>query len=526
MKYRIIYIACLLSIIALSGQAQQETWTWTFGDGAGLTWNNICTLNGQGVYGTTENSPLIMPIQARSGMKTKEGCFTISDPQGNLLCYSDGSKVWDRTHAIMPGGEAGNFSGDEDSAQSGIFFPYPGSSSKYVMITISPYSDNIMMYGIIDMNPATNGGHENGAVTSTGTFSGQTGKLGESVSAIRHSNGSDYWVVAPGTGTGTTAFNAWRVTSSGVQATSPVKSTLPINIKSFTDGGTYGYVKFSKDSRTILWGSGYATITGGYGCFFLGDFNPSTGSVTNIKYRTLKKTITPTPMVHQPVYFYSAEFSPSGKYLYTTSNGVAIYSSSQDYWGLMEVFDFEELKNDPENAIPKASYTSNMYMGAAQLTPDGRIFISENKEGLDIIENPDEAENLRIYHISNTSLFSDYISARAALPNFLANYFYDSNLIGNRHFCLNTNQLFILNITNTGIDLSYTKWDFGDGSSIETGGSSLMQSKPHIYTESGSYTISVKCYDANDTEIPHGSKTLQIYVDHCSMPVNPNIHLY
>lgn len=528
-----IIITCLLCTVILASHAQKEAYNWYFGNKAGLTWNSTRSLSAQGLYGTT-NATLNMPAALTGSLiNTDEGCFTISDAKGNLICYSDGSTVWDKTHAVMPGGTG--FSGDYTSAQSGIAFPYPDSSDKYVIITVSRFSTNSMMYGIIDMNPVTNGGYANGAVTGKGTFEGHTGKLGESVSTIRHANKRDYWVVAPGTGSGTSFMNAWLVTPSGVQYSNPEKSMLPVDIPSIDgNNGAMGYLKFSKDGSTFLWGTGTAYVND-YGYLFIGDFNPGTAGMTNIKYRTLKKDPPiSSPSIYVPIYYYSTEFSLSGKYLYVSSAATAYDQSflNTTCWTLLEVFDIAELKSDPQNAVPKVFFEDDRVSGALQLTPDGRIFhsiegsggsggnINTATGGITVIENPDKINDLKIYHLRNSILFTSGGTAMLGLPNFSAS-FWNFPLSGPESFCVNTNQSFSIEIIDTDNKLSYTKWDFGDGSTIETGSNNPTQSRSHTYTKRGHYTITVSLYDAGDNKIEE--ETLRIKVNACRLPVNHNL---
>lgn len=48
---RIIFIA-ILAMAFLQGQAQKETYNWTFGYGCGLTWNTTRSIAATGIGGT------------------------------------------------------------------------------------------------------------------------------------------------------------------------------------------------------------------------------------------------------------------------------------------------------------------------------------------------------------------------------------------------------------------------------------------------------------------------------------------
>lgn len=218
----------------------KETYNWTFGSNAGLTWNTTRSYSVSPLAGgATGNSLPNLPTIIRSSLDTTEGCFSISDSNGALLFYSDGISIFDKSNNYMQNG--GGLIGNPSSAQSGIVVPYPGNSKKYLAVSIGQYTDNNLSYSIVDMNSATNGGYPLGAVTSKNNFlTGGSGGIGESVTSIRHRNGVDYWIVAPGRG-GTTYLNAWRMTSTGI---SGAPTVAPINIATaFGSGNISGYIK-------------------------------------------------------------------------------------------------------------------------------------------------------------------------------------------------------------------------------------------------------------------------------------------
>ena len=67
-------------------------------------------------------------------INTLEGCASISDPQGALLFYTDGSRVWDKNHTVMPNGTG--LYGDDSSTSSGLIVPSPNNSNIYYIFTV------------------------------------------------------------------------------------------------------------------------------------------------------------------------------------------------------------------------------------------------------------------------------------------------------------------------------------------------------------------------------------------------------
>src|SRR6056297_1634497 len=88
--------------LVLSSQlnAQQEAANWYFGVGAGLSFPG----------------PNDDPVSLNNGrLQTLEGSASISDRNGNLLFYTDGTVVYDRNHNIMQNGN--DLKGDISSTQ-------------------------------------------------------------------------------------------------------------------------------------------------------------------------------------------------------------------------------------------------------------------------------------------------------------------------------------------------------------------------------------------------------------------------
>ena len=65
---------------------QSQAANWYFGYGAGIQFNQA-----EGTVNSVDNGQLF----------TNEGCATISDDQGALLFYTDGSRVYNRNHTTM-----------------------------------------------------------------------------------------------------------------------------------------------------------------------------------------------------------------------------------------------------------------------------------------------------------------------------------------------------------------------------------------------------------------------------------------
>ncbi len=114
MKFIILtYLAGLLSCQVFS---QMQSANWVFGDSAGLSFNGGIVTN------------------FKSSLLSAEPSASISDSAGNLLFYTNGSKVWSKDHTIMENGEG---------LDIGALGDYNSSVTQGVVIIPKPHSYNL-----------------------------------------------------------------------------------------------------------------------------------------------------------------------------------------------------------------------------------------------------------------------------------------------------------------------------------------------------------------------------------------------
>ena len=192
--------------------AQREASNWYFGSFAGLDFNSGAPV------------PLLDGV-----LDTTEGCESISDPEGNLLFYTDGKTVWNRNHEIMDNGE--NLLGSFSSSQSALIIPNVDNPNIYYLFTadvVQAYQDdgvgNGFNYSTVDIS--LNGGL--GAVTQKNI--NLLNNSSEKITAVSTFDNTGYWVV---THKGK-RFYAYKVSGSGVNTT-PVSSSIGPDIDSFNN---------------------------------------------------------------------------------------------------------------------------------------------------------------------------------------------------------------------------------------------------------------------------------------------------
>lgn len=490
-----IFICSLIFMVSMFARAQKETYNWYFGANCGISWSDTRDVLATGLFGVSDATLVGLPVNVdNSKINTSEGCFSLSDTQGNLLFYSDGKTIWNRNNLVMTNGVG--LLGDASSAQSGIVLPYPGSTTQYIVATVGQQGANNAAYSVVDM---TLGGGL-GEVLSTNKnilFQGASGTTSETITSIRHANKRDYWVIAPGVGT-PAYLNAWLMTDAGAVST-PVITEVPGAVTSLSAGG---YLKITPDGKHFVWGSNTS------GKLVFGDFNNTTGQFSNIK-------------VISSVNPYGVEFSVSMKYLYIgTISGVAVY----DFPALLSAA-------NPSSIVPKTYTLGVSHVRAVQLGPDGRMYIpARSSKYLYVIDNPEEGTNLKIYQLPDNFMTG---TAQFGLPSFAASWF-TVEIVGSSEPCVSGEAAYstLVNYATTDSrydNLRYFEWNWGDGSAVEKDYNISVgstQERSHVYASKGTYTITVTPYVENTPGVFTpliNSSTKEVSPRLCFLPVNPHI---
>ncbi len=333
-------LAGMFSIFTCAAQHPADN--WFFGEHAGVMF-------GSGVPVAVPGGPI----------NQLEGCASLSDASGNLLCYSDGYNVWDRDHQLMPNGTGLN--GHFTSSQSALFTPWPGQDSLFYLFTPPQFvPGETFRYSIVDLT--LNGGYGDVVNKNTPLFSPTT----EKVTAVHHANNSDIWVI--GHSFGNADFLAYLVTSSGID-TVPVISTAGVPHTGSVSNMT-GIMKTSPCGDRI------ALTVSGDNFVELFDFDNASGVVSNANY-----------LGDIPFNFfglYGVEFSPDGSRLYVTQEGTP---------GILIQYDL--LAGSAAAVVASADSVVTLagthLFGALQLAPDGKIYIARlSDDFLSCISDPDQ----------------------------------------------------------------------------------------------------------------------------------------
>jgi gliding motility-associated-like protein len=424
---------------------QKENNIWYFGFGNGIDFNG----------------PFPVLI-ANGAINTNEACSSICDEYGNILFYTNGVDVWNKNHTLMPNGTG--LLGNRSTTQT-IIVKKPGPNTIFYIFTLD--KENGMdgfSFSKVDISLQSGLGDV--------IFSSKNTKIDtsvcEGITAIRHSNNTDYWVITHSTNSN--GFNSYLLNSSGLNIT-PIVSNIGRVISSGWNGeNVVGNMKASPDGSKIA-------LAGRNGMSELFNFNNSTGILSN--------PLSLTNIGNS----YGVEFSPNNNLLYLSST----FGSTD------EIFQYN-LNAGSQTAIIN-SRTSVMQrngtqIGALQLGPDNKIYEGANlNHSLGVINNPNLI-GVSCNYISNGFSLNGNFSALGLPLSFPVVF---PTTISSINLCFGDSTIFTY-LSSKLIDS--VLWDFNDTLSGINNFSS--DSTPiHIFSSSGVFNVKLTIYTGNfyDTTI-------------------------
>ncbi|MFT4741337.1 MAG: gliding motility-associated-like protein [Marivirga sp.] len=455
MKYiKNAYLLVFL-LIASHLQAQKEFNVWYFGDGAGIDFNS----------GT--------PVPLTDGkMKAVEGCASVSDCSGNLLFYTNGIEVWDKTHTVMLNGSG--LRGNASSTQSATIVKKPGSDSLYYIFTVDAKHSRRygMRYSVLDMSL-------NGGLGDIGSLKNIVveASSGENLTVIKHENDIDFWIITQVNKNAENVFQTYLLTLLGL-STSPVST---VNGASIPENRFAGFLRSSRDGRRI------ANASSSNYKIEVFDFDKVTGELSNLIELKFNDNRVYTWFVN----IYSLEFSPSGRYLYATT-------SNSDYLIQFDLTAGAQSLIRNSLVVIDSFNNVNKNFGALQMGPDLKIYsVSYNNypgtnEYLGIINNPD-SPGLACGYISR-GLYLGGKKSIVGLPSFTHSSKKDHSIQFDG-FCLEDTTVFKV----TSLCVDSVLWDFGD---VNSGSKNLskIRNPKHVFTEGGTFNVTLVLHSGNSSD--------------------------
>ncbi len=409
---------------------------WYFGNKAGIDFNPIF-----------DTPPGAAKALSNSIMDAPEGCATVSDRNGELIFYTDGDKVFDKTHTQIDSG----IGGDPTSAQSALIVPVPGDETLYYIFTTQAISGTSLFelrYSLFDLKLNTG----KGALIQKNILL--------FAKSTEHITATAQWLIAHEYGNNT--FRTYPITTLGIGE--PVYSEIGSDHSFKVPEQGQGYMKIGPNNNLAV----TLSTPGTSNLIELFQFDNSTGRLSNYRKIDLKE---PNGQV------YGVEFSPGGNKVFATVKGTPSPSVLFEY--------FLDSLNQP---YFKQRIQQNGEFGALQLGPDGQIYMAINGSNtLGSIQAVDDTTRLSAFNLNGFNL-APGTNSRLGLPNFVQ---IQGNAFGGPGFtftgvCVGDSTRFIGTPTDA---IDEFQWFFGDG------GSSTEASPIHLYAAAGTYTVSMRLFN-------------------------------
>ncbi|HRG07155.1 MAG TPA: PKD domain-containing protein, partial [Cyclobacteriaceae bacterium] len=408
------------------GLQDQRSNVWHFGNTAGIDFN--------------ETPPVALD---NSAMDAPEGCAIVCDRNGDVIFYTDGDKVFDKTDTEIDSG----IGGDPAASQSAIIVPVPGDETLYYIFTTQAVNGTGLFevrYSLFDLKLGLNGGLQQKNVL---LFSRSTERI----------TANERWVIVHEYGNN--VFRSYPISADGIGQ--PVYSEIGSDHSFQSAVNAEGYMNLGSGNQIAVTLS-TPGISNFVELFVLDD---STGVLSNFRQIDLNE---PNGQV------YGVEFSPGGNKIFATVKGSPTPSAIFEYY-----------LDSLSRPVFKQRIDQNLELGAIQIGPDGQIYVAINGSNtLGIIQAVEDTTQFSTFNPSGFALLGG-TNSRLGLPNFIDQ---NSNAFGGPGFtvagaCLGDTTIFE-GVATDAIDNFL--WSFGDG------GTSTEDSTSHVYAAAGVYTVSMR----------------------------------
>ncbi|MFY0601333.1 MAG: gliding motility-associated C-terminal domain-containing protein [Cyclobacteriaceae bacterium] len=445
-----------ITVTVYTSQPDQASSQWYFGERAGLDFTN-----GAPVAIVDENM-----------MSSPEGCASISDINGDLLFYTNGSTVWNKEHDVMMNGTL--IGGDSTAAQSALIIPFSDDDTFFYIFTSEEvYGDDAysLKYSIVDIKEDT----ARGAVIKKGV------PLVNQSSERVTSTGFDSPIILTHE-FGNNNFRAYSISGNGISEATHSSIGEP-HLKE-NELNNSGYMKFSPLASDIS-----VLIPGDSNLVEIFDYNFFNGAIENPRLINLETTSATAQA-------YGLEYSSDGQKLYVSISDNPVSSILQ--YDLDSMFSQNPAADIEATRLELTGPTLPDY-GALQMGPDGVIYLAiDNNSNLGSISgSASDTPGFTETAIDVDADASGRLS-RKGLPNFTQSGGDGAQASASVSVaCVGQETSFSGNGLDPNQQVEFFNWNFGDGtfSGLMTGADTT-----HIYTSPidtlATLTITNSCNDS------------------------------
>ncbi len=397
------------------------------------------------------------------------GSAVASNPiNGDLVFYTDGSRVFDLNHAQMPNGFGLN--GTAGNNQPVVLSAVPGTPNQYYIFTNNAGTIFVTTVDMAQFGNATFPAPPFGDVTTKNVAVGLAGRA-QAMITIPHDNGIDYWLITQESGTP-------NYTVTLIDATATFPST------------TFAGLGFNIDAANISYHPGTSRLA-------VSPTSPNTGVVV-LDFDNATGVLTPNQIVPNsgipstvaPAY-YDTEWSANGQYLYLSRHGGGAIQAD------VLQFDLLNPATTLASVLPQPNSIFRSY--GLQMAPDTTIYhlYQATNGGPFLLGQISDTDSIATDVIYTPVAFAGNFNG-TQFPSFLPAMNQDMVLdFTFQGTCANVPTSFFPTVTPAADSLV---WDFGDGN-----GSSDW-SPVYTYEGGGTFPVTV-------TGFINGQPTISAPVD-------------
>lgn len=251
-------------------------------------------------------------------------------------------------------------------ASSAFFLPNPSNSDQFYLIHVGlPSANTILYYSLLDMS-LNNG---NGKIIEK-NIEILSSFFGEGITATKHANGNDWWIVLRELNQGfsdpncTNKFIKFLLNNNGFQG--PYFQNIGTQI-CFSQWYPAAWLKFSKSGRKMAFASYGIDVNPPYSskrALDIFSFNRCNGE--------LYESTSIIPQYSNEIEPYGLEFSPNDNFLYVSSGiGESSFGNKLIQFDISNTISSESIRN-----IYNINNLENLSFGQLKLASDNKIYMS------------------------------------------------------------------------------------------------------------------------------------------------------